>query len=232
MSHFTVIVSERNMSAEEALAPFNENTEVEPYETECYCISIRAGDAATEVMAASYGPGYIGKCRDQVHAAGLNEEDSDKLWRELTGPFFARQDALKREFRKLGPNPDCEKCRGTGTVLSTYNPQSKWDWYSLGGRWLGYFKLKGRKGGKLGRAGVFGNEAAPSTCDQARFGDIETPDRPFAFIDHDGAWHERAKMGWWACTSNERDDEYEAEWQAFLASCTPDDVLAMYDCHI
>lgn len=25
--------------------------------------------------------------------------------------------------------------------MSTYNPRSKWDWYTVGGRWRGYFKL-------------------------------------------------------------------------------------------
>lgn len=29
-----------------------------------------------------------------------------------------------------------------GNVMSTYNPDSKWDWYQLGGRWQGKFKLK------------------------------------------------------------------------------------------
>lgn len=27
-------------------------------------------------------------------------------------------------------------------VMSTYNPKSRWDWYAIGGRWLGYFTLK------------------------------------------------------------------------------------------
>jgi hypothetical protein len=36
--------------------------------------------------------------------------------------------------------PDGSGCGGTGRVMSTYNPKSKWDWYSIGGRWNGYFK--------------------------------------------------------------------------------------------
>jgi hypothetical protein len=31
---------------------------------------------------------------------------------------------------------------GVWKEYTTYNPKSKWDWYSLGGRWTGYFKLK------------------------------------------------------------------------------------------
>lgn len=34
--------------------------------------------------------------------------------------------------------------------ISTYNPKSKWDWYQLGGRWVGYFKLKEGAEGELG----------------------------------------------------------------------------------
>ena len=26
--------------------------------------------------------------------------------------------------------------------MSVYNPKSKWDWYQIGGRWRGYFRLK------------------------------------------------------------------------------------------
>lgn len=47
-----------------------------------------------------------------------------------------------------------------GNIYSTYNPQSKWDWWTEGGRWSGMLKLK--NGG---------------TADSARIGDIDfTPD--------------------------------------------------------
>lgn len=32
-----------------------------------------------------------------------------------------------------------------GNILSTYNPQSKWDWYCEGGRWGGYLKAGGQR---------------------------------------------------------------------------------------
>lgn len=46
---------------------------------------------------------------------------------------------------------------------STYSPNSKWDWYSVGGRWTGYFKLTEAAMDRatyatLGRPGVFDNE--------------------------------------------------------------------------
>lgn len=41
---------------------------------------------------------------------------------------------------------------------STYNPDSRWDWYVMGGRWAGFFTLKEEHAGKgqLGGEGVFG----------------------------------------------------------------------------
>jgi hypothetical protein len=49
--------------------------------------------------------------------------------------------------------------------MSTYNPDSKWDWYTVGGRWRGYFKLKPEAMddpdtvAQMGRPGAFDNEA-------------------------------------------------------------------------
>ena len=36
------------------------------------------------------------------------------------------------------PSPDCDECEGTGTVKTTRNPDGRWDWYQIGGRWNGY----------------------------------------------------------------------------------------------
>ena len=47
--------------------------------------------------------------------------------------------------------------KGIWQEWSTYNPDSKWDWYSVGGRWTGYFKLKKDATGELGEVGAFGN---------------------------------------------------------------------------
>ena len=56
--------------------------------------------------------------------------------------------------------------------LSTYNPDSKWDWYSLGGRWIGSFKLKVNAEGILGSPGLM-TKVPSSGVDQAKKGDID-----------------------------------------------------------
>lgn len=50
---------------------------------------------------------------------------------------------------------------------------SKWDWYSVGGRWSDFFVLKPGKTGELGTPGVFDNVAGPSTADVLTIGDID-----------------------------------------------------------
>lgn len=61
---------------------------------------------------------------------------------------------------------------GTWQEYSTYNPNSKWDWYVLGGRWSGCFiRLKeGATSGVIGEPGVFNNK---TSYDAALKGDID-----------------------------------------------------------
>jgi hypothetical protein len=55
-----------------------------------------------------------------------------------------------------------------------YNPKAKWDWYQLGGRWTGFFKLKPQTTGKVGDFSLLSNRRAEiGTADQARKCDID-----------------------------------------------------------
>lgn len=74
-------------------------------------------------------------------------------------------------------NPDTE----IWEEWSNYNPDSKWDWYQLGGRWSGLFKLKNNKTGELGEITLLDDERdkhelenqANNRADQALKGDID-----------------------------------------------------------
>ena len=60
---------------------------------------------------------------------------------------------------------------GVWCEYSTYNPDSKWDWYVIGGRWSGAFiRLKNGCSGEEGESGAFGNKTG---IDSARKGDID-----------------------------------------------------------
>jgi hypothetical protein len=78
---------------------------------------------------------------------------------------------------------------------STYNPRSRWDWWSIGGRWSGYLLLRPDATGARGRPGSMGEtEDDGEGVDVARAGDIDWEAM---------GMRRRAKAeGWWA--------EYEA----------------------
>jgi len=67
-----------------------------------------------------------------------------------------------------------------GEVVKTIdrtNPGKKWDWYGIGGRWNGYFKLKPLAVGVLGKPGAnFDRDYMPPSADRADIcmkGDID-----------------------------------------------------------
>lgn len=53
------------------------------------------------------------------------------------------------------------------------NPESRWDWYSVGGRWTGFFKPKAGASGTLGRSGAFDNKPRSGWVDSALIKDID-----------------------------------------------------------
>jgi hypothetical protein len=63
-----------------------------------------------------------------------------------------------------------------GEVVKTVrrtNPNAHWDWYVVGGRWTGFFKLKENEIGLVGRPGVMGQPAEPGHADSCRKGAID-----------------------------------------------------------
>jgi hypothetical protein len=83
---------------------------------------------------------------------------------------------------------------------TTYNPLSKWDWYTLGGRWTGAFKLKPGRTGQVGRPGTMGEPGEAGWVDAALKGDI----------DFDGMRNEalrEAREKWTLFLAGKGDDE-------------------------
>ena len=56
-----------------------------------------------------------------------------------------------------------------------FNPNAKWDWYQLGGRWYGYLPLKEDGQGEFGKKSwtCKDKEPQPQTCDQTSLGNID-----------------------------------------------------------
>lgn len=133
-------------------------------------------------------------------------------------------ESFAKNYHGVDPNED-------GKFGYYHNPNSKWDWYQLGGRWSGLIKLKDGANGLVGESGTFNN---PTGIDQAKKSDITNLDELSTFaVLKDGEWFEKGEMGWWGMVSNPKDDEeWETQFKSLLSSLSEDTLISIYDCHI
>lgn len=196
--------------------------------------------------------------------------------------------------------------RNVVKCIDRTNPNAKWDWWTVGGRWQGHLlSTKGAKMDSLRKSNIavetMRQQAAteagrlwdratqirsehpvPTTWDkmvEAHPGQIEVArdayhsqpamvalksaadisqwnndpyveamqvDRDsytaaaakqaimlFGFVDIEGRWNERGKMGWWACVSGEMSKaEWADQFNAWFDSVPDDHFLTVVDCHI
>ena len=128
-----------------------------------------------------------------------------EIFNELYPTLFDQFDKI---YKKYGEDWNDNRWRvnpetGKWESYTTYNPNSKWDYYVEGGRWDGSLKLKN---------GEFTNTCLLSEIDWT---DFAPEDRvrwhytksslPFCLVI-DGEWIEKGKMGWWAITTDEKSD--------------------------
>ena len=211
MSHFCVYVfHDENTTVDELLAPYDENIEFAPYVL------------YTKEQAIAKVRSEIEDFRNGIYKEYL--EDPVK-YKENWGHLKTHIEYLENEFPKKLNWTD-EECyediakwrreegmvAEDGSILSTYNPKAKWDWYQVGGRW---------------RGGIPGDKVKMSEID------IDTIDTPYAFVTTDGEWVERGKMGWFGISSNEmNEDEWDVKFREYLKTLDKDIILTLVDCHI
>lgn len=211
MSHFCVYVfHDKNTTVSELLAPYNENIELAPY------VLYTKEQAIVKVRSD------IEKYRDSTYKEYLADPVK---YKEKFGHNKNHIDYLENEFPKKLNWTD-EECyeeiarwkredgivAEDGSILSIYNPKSKWDWYVIGGRWSN---------------AIPGNEVKMSEIP------IEKIETPYAFITPDGEWVEQGEMGWFGIGSNEMDDdEWDAKFREYLKTLDKDIILTQVDCHI
>lgn len=117
-----------------------------------------------------------------------------------------------------------------------HNPNAKWDWFGIGGRWTGHMILKKGKKGILGAPGVFENKPlhGKQSTDQAlkKNIDISKLEPTFAVVK-DGKWYERADMGWWGITLGDMDDvSWEKKFHELVKEAGSKEQFTIVDCHI
>lgn len=154
MSHFSVAVfTDGKKSVDELLAPYDENITVSP---------------------------YVQVSRQQIIDKAFNrkKEYSQHLQENKEIPEWVQQylDAETDDELYQCEYDEDYSYDAQGNQLSTYNPNSKWDWWSIGGRWNGL--LKASKG-EHGEGGLLTpNRKLPGKYDIAKVSDIDfSPDQ-------------------------------------------------------
>jgi hypothetical protein len=208
MTHFTVgiIVPQDKVPYIETyiyrqMEPYDERIEVDPYV--CYSLDMAQAEIERDVsrlqriverQAQNYS---LDKCRDRL--AKLRVTTPEERYRE-----YAQHH---------------EHFNAQGEPLTTYNPDSKWDWWVIGGRWDGWITGNAT----AGRESVEDNLAPTEHA-------IERNIIPHAIITPDGQWHERGKLGWWAVLLTENED-WDAQAKEILFGY-PGHSFVILDAHI
>ena len=157
MSHFTVLII--GDDPEKQLEPYSEHLEVAPTDQ---------GIVPNEELARffeHYKEKYPKKTNFMMVVGTELLADENVVTLEKM---------YKKHGREWNGNTWRKHTDGTWHEYSTYNPNSKWDWYSIGGRWSGFFKLKPGGEGKIGELEVMAEKVTDKTlADQLLKKDID-----------------------------------------------------------
>lgn len=84
------------------------------------------------------------------------------------------------------------------------NPNAKWDWWSIGGRWLGFFPVKEGTAKVIGDPGAFGNAPNEGAADIIKVADLDRDaiqkqmvEKAEAFFDEYARWLNGEKFDAW-----------------------------------
>ncbi len=152
---------------------------------------------------------------------------------------------------------------GDGNLVSRYNPNAKYDWYTIGGRWANYFPMKGSDAfystirikdidwekmdditrqeravefkqfvaNPNGHMDILSNGYHKGMTEE-EFVDLPISHAPFAIL-HEGNWYERGEVRWYGQSSdNVSAEDWDKQFKHIINSLSPEDVVAIVDCHI
>ena len=212
MSHFSVIAFSKHHGEDldELLAQYNENLKVRPYicKTKADAIAefrenvqMRYKDYQEykknpEEMENHYFSGYL---------ANLPVSEQQMEWTDEQCFEHIKKQHLYGEHHD-----------NAGNFWSTYNPKSKYDYYSETDGWDALILKDG------------------TSAETAEVKDLDFKKcSAFAFVTTEGEWRERGEMGWFAMVANEKEkDVWIKEFQEYLAGLDEDVTAIALDCHI
>lgn len=247
MSHSTVLVvlpdsavadTDIETALEAALEPFDENRETAAYIKHTKAALIE-NQRAEYIRYRDEGP-YAEYLKDK--AAFLTRtykrlEFQRYVTVEFPADIMPHLDDDAFMYMKA-TEWDKDSLDDDGNLLSTYNPKSKWDWYTIGGRWTGSVMNwtdtvhhPAEKRSDTWTTEAWDEKVGGSDIVQKK--DLEQFSGTFAFLSADGEWKERGRMGWFGMVADEQDpDEWDATLKQLVEDVADNDWLVVVDVHI
>ena len=257
MSHFSVAVfTDENTTVEDLLEPYDEGLEVEKYVYMTRNDFIERGKKEIKYLLEVFGD-YM-KNKKKFRREHKNNIKYIRFVKKI--PRMKRWNKEKiYKFSTRYYSPD--EIDKVGCVYSTYNPNSKWDWYLIGGRWKNM--LIDKNGNKTNSAVVSEidwdaikkrdeeniipyNEYLESLhCSKEKLLKMYPNEeeykkkmssfRTYAAIMPNGEWISPGQMGWWGISSASVDEEekfYNNYEENILKKVDRNWELTIVDCHI
>ena len=136
MSHFTVAVITKNKPDEcdisDILAPYDENLVVEQYVRYTKTEIIKNARKQLEYYKTDGAYAEYLKDPEKYEKDHPNPEHLEYVKEGFMKKYNMSDEELYKEEISYYDEDEIDE---NGGILSTYNPKSKWDWYSIGGRW-------------------------------------------------------------------------------------------------
>ena len=136
-------------------------------------------------------------------------------------------------------------------LYTTYNPNSKWDWWVVGGRWSGLVKLK--NGRRTDEAWIRNCDFSHNqdlydeairdwengnvkgiNLDKEKYAEYVSAFSTYAVVTPDGKWHAPGEVSWFGMSSESQDDhqEWVLNYKKNFIDPYPDCYFVAVDCHI
>ncbi|MFZ5645972.1 MAG: hypothetical protein ACOY46_20650 [Bacillota bacterium] len=178
----------------QTLTPFCELLEVDPYDTECECVGYEA-----KLFAENEANQKIKPIQDLRKEYRSIPKDERPVWAEYIKDWLkVYNEALEQHPLYGKASAGCWECNGTGIVKTTHNPNSKWDWWVIGGRWDGIIK----NDFQMFKDDFYQNSIENNIIKASEM--TEDHKMPYAILTPDGKWHTKGEIDWFQ--SNKKDD--------------------------
>ncbi|MDR1704577.1 MAG: hypothetical protein LBS19_07815 [Clostridiales bacterium] len=231
MSHYTVAVftTDEDQPIEMLLEPYDENITVTPY---VQITKEQMIHREREILREKYSTVYR-EWKKNPKQFELKHSDRPDFVSSIKSIPKRIQSTDEELYQELIQGME-DRLDENGDLLTTYNPNSKWDWYSVGGRWKGMLIRKGTRE-KCNAAFVrdidfesmkqrtadtlkpyekaMTTSYVKESCMRERFPtEEEYVNRAVSFgtyavITPNGKWHSVGNMGWWGISSETAEEE-------------------------